>query len=673
MDIWTTPWTTPTTFYQKALVLSTDHASSRFLRYHLRWRFVRSRLHTEKSKVTSTGGTVACIIAGRLARADPSLSILIIEAGPHSFNLHHHVQPARYLYSLGQGHTFSKHTSVQSEVLGGRSVCVPSASCVGGGSAVNFLLYTRPPASDYDDWKNLGNIGWGAESLIPLSKKVENYQIPSGRPSVHGFTGPIRVSHGGCDTNIGKEFLETAAQYDRDRKMSTSVDLNDFEKINVYGPWHKYIDSQTGKRSDTAHHFLYNLHNFDLDPESSNHKVHVLTKRRAVRVIFQNKRAVGVEYVAREDFDNGKPQVQPRIAYASRLVVLSSGAFGSPAILERSGIGSTLHLSQVDVRQIVDLPGVGENYNDHNIGFTPYLASEDSDCLDGIFSGEDKAIEPYLKEWEAQGSGLLAHNSIDAGVKLRPTPEELEELGPDFKQVWDEFYAGAPDKPVAVLFATAGDFMNYDAPSASLKKFGMVCFTAYPRAVGYTHITSASNPWAPLRFDPKYLSHPADVAVLRWCYKRGRELARRMSSYRGEIAAGHPKFCSSPPGSDLGKSLKAGIPASVVSSTSGPVAIDTPDIVYSEEDDKAIDDHLRATVGTTWHSLGTCAMKPREAGGVVDSRLNVYGVVNLKVADLSIAPLNVGANTNNTALTIGEKAFLLVAEDLGISSDSGQR
>ncbi|KAJ3718250.1 GMC oxidoreductase-domain-containing protein [Lentinula raphanica] len=622
------------------------------------------------------GGTVACIIAGRLARADPSLSILIIEAGPHSFNLHHHVQPARYLYSLGQGHTFSKHTSVQSEVLGGRSVCVPSASCVGGGSAVNFLLYARPPASDYDDWENLGNIGWGAESLIPLSKKIENYQIPSCRPSVHGFTGPIRVSHGGCDTNIGKEFLETAAQYDRDRKMSTSVDLNDFKKINVYGLTltGRYIDSQTGKRSDTAHHFLYNLHNFDLDPESSNHKVHVLTKRRVVRVIFQNKRAVGVEYVAREDFDNGKPQVQPRIAYASRLVVLSSGAFGSPAILERSGIGSTLHLAQVDVRQIVDLPGVGENYNDHNIGFTPYLASEDSDCLDGIFSGEDKAIEPYLKEWEAQGSGLLAHNSIDAGVKLRPTPEELEELGPDFKQVWDEFYAGAPDKPVAVLFATAGDFMHYDAPSASLKKFGMVCFTAYPRAVGYTHITSASNPWAPLRFDPKYLSHPADVAVLRWCYKRGRELARRMSSYRGEIAAGHPKFCPSPPGSDLGKSrLKAEIPASVVSSTSGPVAIDTPDIVYSEEDDRAIDDHLRATAGTSWHSLGTCAMKPREAGGVVDSRLNVYGVVNLKVADLSIAPLNVGANTNNTALTIGEKAFLLIAEDLGISSDNGQR
>ncbi|KAJ3759602.1 GMC oxidoreductase-domain-containing protein [Lentinula raphanica] len=636
------------------------------------------------------GGTVACINPGRLARADPSLSILIIEAGPHSFNLHHHVQPARYLYSLGQGHTFSKHTSVQSEVLGGRSVCVPSASCVGGGSAVNFLLYARPPASDYDDWKNLGNIGWGAESLIPLSKKIENYQIPSGRPSVHGFTGPIRVSHGGCDTNIGKEFLETAAQYDRDRKMSTSVDLNDFKKINVYGlssPLHtnseltltgRYIDSQTGKRSDTAHHFLYNLHNFDLNPESSNHKVHVLTKRRVVRVIFQNKRAVGVEYVAREDFDNGKPQVQPRIAYASRLVVLSSGAFGSPAILERSGIGSTLHLAQVDVRQTVDLPGVGENYNDHNIGFTPYLASEDSDCLDGIFSGEDKAIEPYLKEWEAQGSGLLAHNSIDAGVKLRPTPEELEELGPDFKQVWDEFYAGAPDKPALTCFViyllSLRDFMNYDAPSASLKKFGMVCFTAYPRAVGYTHITSASNPWAPLRFDPKYLSHPADVAVLRWCYKRGRELARRMSSYRGEIAAGHPKFCSSPPGSDLGKSrLKAGIPASVVSSTSGPVAIDTPDIVYSEEDDRAIDDHLRATAGTSWHSLGTCAMKPREAGGVVDSRLNVYGVVNLKVADLSIAPLNVGANTNNTALTIGEKAFLLIAEDLGISSDNGQR
>ncbi|KAJ3742416.1 GMC oxidoreductase-domain-containing protein [Lentinula detonsa] len=581
--------------------------------------------------VFAGGGTVACIIAGRLTQADPSLKILIIEAGSHSFNLHHHVQPARYLNSLGEGHTFSHHTSVRSEALDGRSVCVPSACCVGGGSAVNFLMYTRASASDYDDWEKLGNAGWGSSSLIPLSRKVETYQIPSGSPSVHGLTGPIKVSHGGHETNIGKEFLETAGQYDKERRTSLSADINDFETINVYGV-SLYIDSQTGKRSDTAHHFVYNLENFDLDPNESKHNLHVLTNHRVVKVIFQNNRAIGVEYVSHEDV-SGQTQSQPRIAYASRLVVLSSGAFGSPAILERSGIGSAKCLAEVDVRQIVDLPGVGENYNDHNRCFAPYLASEDSDCLDGIFSGDEEAVKPHLKEWEEGGSGLLAHNSIDAGIKLRPTSEELEELGPAFKQLWEDFYVGAPDKPVA----------------------------AYPQAVGYTHITSATNPWAPLRFDPKYLSHPADISILKWCYKRGRELARRMRSYRGEIAAGHPKFHSTSSASDSSTT------ASIDSFRSGPVDMDAPKIVYSTEDDKAIDDYLKATVGTTWHSLGTCAMRSRESGGVVDSRLNVYGLVNLKVADLSIAPLNVGANTNNTALVIGEKAFLLIAEDLGLN------
>ncbi|KAJ3882837.1 GMC oxidoreductase-domain-containing protein [Lentinula edodes] len=621
------------------------------------------------------GGTAACIIAGRLAQADPLLKILIIEAGSHSLNLHHHVQPARYLNSLGQGHTFTHHNSVPSEALGGRSVCVPSGCCLGGGSAVNFMMYTRVPSSDYDDWEKLGNPGWGSGSLIPLAKKVETYQVPAGSPSVHGFTGPIKVSHGGRDTNIGKEFLETAAQYDKDRKTSPTADINDFQTINVYGPWHKYIDSHTGKRSDTAHHFVYNLRNFSLEPSDSSN-LHVLTNRRVVKVIFRNNCAIGVEYVAREDF-NGKSLSQPRITYASRLVVLSSGAFGSPAILERSGIGAARHVAEANVQQIVDLPGVGENYNDHNLCLTSYLASEDSDCLDDIFSGDEDAIKPHLKEWQEKGSGLLAHNSIDAGVKLRPTSEELEELGPSFRQLWKDFYVGAPDKPVAILCPTAGDLKNAGAltPSKS-KTFGMAFYTAYPQAIGYSHITSGTNPWAPLRFDPRYLVDPVDLAVLRWCYKRGRELARRMRSFRGEIPAGQPDFRPSPSISDVSIGTSQTVlnesTASVNPTASGPVPIDAPKIAYSKEDDRAIDDYIKATVGTTWHSLGTCAMKPRAAGGVVDSRLNVYGVENLKVADLSIVPLNVGANTNNTALVIGEKAFLIIADDLGISLESEQ-
>jgi alcohol oxidase len=220
---------------------------------------------------------------------------------------------------------------------------------------------------------------------------------------------------------------------------------------------------------------------------------------------------------------------------------------------------------------------------------------------------------------------LFFQSSIDSAIKLRPTPKDLEELGPDFKRLWEEFYAGAPDKGIALLCSAAGNLSTVPCPPGS-KTFSFPFCTLYPRAIGYSHITSGTNPWAPLRFNSGYLEDPTDIAILRWVYKHVRELARRMNSFRGEIPAGHPKFSSTTP------TATATSTASVIPKASGPIDLDTPNIIYSVEDDKAIDDHHRATVSTSWHSLGTCAMKPRAAGGVVDPRLNVYGVENLKVA-----------------------------------------
>lgn len=181
----------------------------------------------------------------------------------------------------------------------------------------------------------------------------------------------------------------------------------------------------------------------------------------------------------------------------------------------------------------------------------------------------------------------------------------------------------------------------------------MVYFSTYPLSVGRVHIQSGLDPYAHLDFETGFLNDPADVGVLRWTYKRSRELARRMACYRGEVEYRHPQF---PEGSQAASRVSA-----------GPVEASAADIIYSAEDNEAIDAFHRKRVGTTYHSSGTCAMKPRERGGVVDSRLNVYGTQNLKVADCSIAPENVGANTYNTAIAIGEKAAVIIAEDLGIN------
>ncbi|SJL09655.1 related to alcohol oxidase [Armillaria ostoyae] len=604
------------------------------------------------------GGTCACLTAGRLAAADPSLKILVIlppsfllltthplhsqilEAGPHIRNVQDHVQPARYFRNLAeQKEVFTFHVGRPSEAIAGRSPVVPSAKCVGGGSGVNFLMYTRAAASDFDDWERLyGNPGWGSSDLIPLARKVENYPGDT-LSETHGTGGPIDISTGNIAGDFGNQYLAVAAKYDSDRGFID--DPNDFKSCNGYGPWQKFINPVSGKRSDTAHHFIYN--------QEHNRNLVVLDRQRVVRVILDEGRAVGVEY-ADEGVDIREGTV--RQVFASRLVVVSAGTFDPlMPVLNRSGIGATEILHKNDIPQVVDLPGVGENYNDHNCLFVPYYA-EKSDSLDDIFHG-DPATEVYAEQWNKDGTGLMAANGLDAGGKLRPSQKDLEILGPTFTKRWNDFFVNAPDKPV-LWVGTLSAYVLLDPPRQPGRKFfSMAYYTEYPVSTGRVHIQAGLNPYAPLDFEAGYLDDPTDLATLRWGYKHGRELARRMEAYGGCFGPGHPRF---PEGSE----------AAVDAEAQGPVAISAPDIKYTDEDDKAIDAHHRLNVQTTWHSLGTCAMKPRDQNGVVDVRLNVYGIQNLKVADMSIAPSNVSANTYNTALIIGEKAAVIIAEDLGI-------
>ncbi|KAG6902856.1 hypothetical protein C0995_010741 [Termitomyces sp. Mi166 len=596
------------------------------------------------------GGAAACVTAGRLAQADPNLKILILEAGPLTKDMPNHVQPARYFQNLANpGETFTLHKGKPSPALAGREVIVPSARCLGGGSSVNFAMYTRAAASDYDDWEKVHqNPGWGSKHLIPLLKKAETYQA-DGDPETHGKSGPIKVSYA-SDANVASQFLEVAGKYDEGRKLTE--DVNGFFTCNAYGRWPRYIDANTGRRSDTPHNYIYKY------TDSENTGLTVRERRRVVRIIFENSYAVGVEHVSDNNpRDESTRNPEPSVSYASRLIIVSAGAFGSPAILERSGIGGADVLKRNRIEQIVDLPGVGEHYMDHNLIFSPYFASEDANTLDAVFRGNKAQVESFATRWTQDGQGLMAQNGLDAGIKIRPNMKDLDEIGPEFKAKWTDYFEHALDKPVMWL----GTFSAYagNHPAAPWGKyFSATYYTEYPVSTGRVHISAGLDPHGKLDFEPGYLNHPADLAVLRWAYKRGRELARRMDIYRGEFVLGHPSF---PNGSEA-----------ATSDFARPVEISAPDVSYSAEDDKAIDEYHRKTVETTWHSIGTCAMKPREKGGVVDPRLNVYGVQNLKVADCSIAPANVGANTYSTALAIGEKAAVIIAEDLGIKGVSSE-
>jgi len=179
-------------------------------------------------------------------------------------------------------------------------------------------------------------------------------------------------------------------------------------------------------------------------------------------------------------------------------------------------------------------------------------------------------------------------------------------------------------------------------------------FTGYPLSRGSIHITGPSFADKPA-FKTGFFTDSEGVDIKKhvWIYKKQREIFRRMETFRGELAIMHPAFPSTS--------------NAALTKTDGPLT-DVKDIVYSAEDDKIIEEHVRNRVETAWHSIGTCRIGSREEGGVVDANLNVHGVKGLKVVDLSIPPLNVAANTMNTAVTVAEKGADIIIKELGLKA-----
>ncbi|KAG1810781.1 GMC oxidoreductase-domain-containing protein [Suillus variegatus] len=583
--------------------------------------------------VFAGGGTTACVVAGRLAAYDSSLKILILEVGQHTLNKPIHVRPYQYPFNQAPtSTTVTFHTGNSSPRLNGRAPIVPSGRCVGGASCVNFMVYTRAPASDYDDW---GVDGWESENLIPLMKKLETYEVQPDHPT-HGYDGPIKVSSGGCKLGISDEFIEVGTTY---HKRQYADDTNDLEtSISAMAEIHRRDDRKAFRRSSP------------LCLQSSSQPEFTSLGRKA-REAYHLRRAVGVEFasdlVSCPDADQSSSIVR-----ASKLVVVSAGTFGSPAILERSGIGAEAILKRCGIEQLVNLPGVGENYKDHNLVFVPYLAADEAVTMDALWRG-DSILQESLAEWNSSGKSLIAQNGFDSKIKWRPDDEELKAMGPAFQPRWKEFFQDRPDKAVAMFYVFAG----YPQPLSSIlppRNYMTARYcTLYPVSVGSVHVDVTEDGKERMDFTTGFLDNPSDIVPLNFGYKKTRELLRRMTSYRGEAATGHPDF---PEGS-----------AAACREASGSVDLNAPDIVYTTEDDEAIDRFHRDRMQTMCHSLGTCAMKPEADQGVVDARLNVYGVSNLKVADMSISPLIVGTNTYSTALLIGERAAMIIAEELGIN------
>ncbi|KUI59148.1 Alcohol oxidase [Cytospora mali] len=593
--------------------------------------------------VIAGGGTAGCVVTSRLADADPELSILVIEGGPNNEtpNIEY---PACFLaHLMPDSKTNLFYMTQKSPAVADRMLLLATGGVLGGGSSTNMMMYSRAQRSDWDSWETPG---WSADEMLPYLRKTYHGRDNKG---VHGHDGPIHVSRGTWNSpRIENEFISAAEKVG----WSEVHDLSDLESSNAVWRAQRFI-SPDGKRQDAASCYVHPRLRSGKHPN-----LHVLVESQVTRVLIENKRAVGVEIVPTPRFHPDSADQPLRSVKARKLVIASCGACGTPALLERSGVGDPKVLDRAGVPVVADLPGVGNSYEDHHLLARPYLNNlTPADTLDGLVFGRMGSYEDLLKT----NNKMLGWNGQEVQGKVRPTEAEVAALGPDFQKAWDREFRDHPDKPLVVFSVMGGQALSERFPGDPRLATGDPClsvtaFTVYPFSRKHIHITGPKLD-DPVDFVTGFFADEGQLDIKKhiWMYKKQREVIRRMPSYRGEMAQCHPPFAA-----------ESG--AACVKLPDCPLAADAPDIEYSAEDDAVLEKWLRENVSTTWHSLGTCKMLPRDQMGVVDASLGVYGVQNLKIADLSIAPRNVAANTNNTALAVGERAADIFIKELGLGS-----
>ncbi|KAH7128217.1 GMC oxidoreductase-domain-containing protein, partial [Dendryphion nanum] len=524
------------------------------------------------------------------------------------------------------------YKSNKEKQLDGREIIVPSGGTLGGGSSINLMMYSRGQRCDFDSWKTPG---WSADEMLPYLKKMETYHGPDPK-DVHGLNGPIDVSNGTYRASVSvQDYIQAAEKVG----YPEIEDLGALDTNNGIQRAKRYIGLD-GKRQDVASQYIRPR------LESGKHtNLHIIVNSRVNRVLFDGKKASGIEF---RPVSNSNVDAPLRSVRGKKMVIVSCGALGTPSVLERSGVGNPSVLHKAGVQIVTEIPGVGEGLQDHHLLTYSYRSNLDpSDTIDALVGGRLDPVE-LIK----QNDPILGWNALDTTCKLRPTDTEVKALGLSFQAAWDREFKHNPNKPL-VLGSLVSGFPGDPTSVPDGQYLTQSMFTAYPKSRGSIHITGPGLN-DPLDFTTGFFADPdgTDIKKHVWAYKMHREIFRRMNAYRGELAMTHPPF---PPTSNA---------------LCGPVhensLKDIRNIEYSADDDRIIEGWLRKNVGTTWHSLGTCKMASLDAGGVVNSSLSVHGVESLKVVDLSIPPENVATNTMSTAVAIGEKAADIVIQELGL-------
>ena len=531
-------------------------------------------------------GSAGCVMANRLS-ADAGNKVLLLEAGGDDrptrelgqfmSNVMIHV-PVGYAQTLKDPKVNWLYPTEPDPGTGDRVHVWPRGKVLGGSSSINGLLYIRGQQADYDGWRQLGCEGWGWDDVAPYFKRSEHQE--RGASAHHGVGGPLNVSDVTTRHEVSDAVVEACVEAGIPR--NTDVNGEDQEGVSYY-----QLTVKNGQRCSAAVAYLH--------PAMGRANLTVETRALTTRVIFEGKRAVGVEYL-----QNGVRKT----ARARREVILSGGAINSPQLLQLSGIGPGELLRDHGIEVVADLPGVGENLQDHYVMAVTYRLIAGTVSVNELTKGPRFLGEVLKYAFQRKGLLTLSAAHVAAFCKSRP-----DLAGPDI-----QFHI-LPASQNLEKAMTEGKMELDSAPGLTIAPCQV-----RPESRGTIRIKSA-DPTVYPAIAPNYLSDPLDqevaVAGLKW----GRKIASQPALAR---YIDHEML----PGPDL-------------------------------SDDDALLGYARMAGSTIYHPVGTCQMGqgPR---AVVDAQLRVRGVEGLRVVDASVMPRLVSGNTNAPTIMIAEKAADMV-------------
>ena len=515
------------------------------------------------------GGSAGCVLANRLSE-DGAARVLLIEAGGR--DLHPFIHIPLGMGKMHERDMFNWGYATEPEPnLNGRRIDAMRGKVLGGSSSINVMAYTRGHCGDYDRWAQKGALGWSYADVLAYFKRCETWE--RGENAWRGGSGPVGTEFAKTRDPIYDAWIEAA-------KAAGLPVTDDYNGRQQEGFGRGQYTIRNGYRSSASNAYLR--------PARDRRNLTVATRAEASRVLMQGTRATGIEY------RNGQGQTVE--ASADREVILCAGAFNTPPLLMRSGIGPASHLADMGIKTAIDLP-VGKNLQDH-LAVMISFARRDGSTFRREMRFDRMALSMLRAYFFGSGPGTVVPGGLHAFIKTRP-----ELAVPDIEFM----FRGAP----------ADTHLWFPLVRPAYRDgYGIRPTLLHPDSRGQILLRS-TNPSDPPRIVYNFFSAPDDLPRLREGFKRGRIVAyqQAMNAFRDSETSPGPQV----------------------------------------KTDADIDAFIRRTAITAHHPCGTCAMGIGPQA-VTDPQLRVRGAERLRVVDASVMPDLVSAHINACVLMIAEKA-----------------